>query len=68
MTAKQIELEAKVAMLERTVDALSGELHQHRITIEALEVKVRAVIEQLQNKSSDSDLGPHDSPPPHYQQ
>jgi uncharacterized coiled-coil protein SlyX len=66
MTDNRIELEAKIAILERTIDALSGEMHQQAKTIQTLEAKVQTIAEQLKTKMSDSDLGPHNSPPPHY--
>ena len=66
MPSDRIELESKVAMLEHTVDALSGELHEHAKTIQSLQQQVRQLAERLRSKSSEPDMEPHDSPPPHY--
>lgn len=66
MDADRIELETKVTMLEHTVDALSGELHQHAKTIAALQQQLRQVVEQLRPKQAEMEIEPHDTPPPHY--
>lgn len=66
MNADRIELETKVAMLERTVDALSDELHQHAKTIAALQDQLRQVVGQLRPRQGDTEIEPHDTPPPHY--
>lgn len=64
--ADRIELESKLAMLERTVDALSGELHEQQKSIAALQETVRVLAQELKKKAVGEDLEPHDTPPPHY--
>ncbi|MFN3241271.1 MAG: SlyX family protein [Planctomycetota bacterium] len=66
MEPDRIELESKIAMLERTVDGLSGELHEQRKQIESLQATVRLLLDQLKKKSDDDDLEPHDTRPPHW--
>ena len=65
MTTDRVELETKIAQLERTVDALSGELHQHQRQLEALEANVKLLVEQLKKRADGGDLEPHDTRPPH---
>ncbi|MCK5943273.1 MAG: SlyX family protein [Planctomycetes bacterium] len=66
MDPERIELESKIAVLERTVDALNGELQQHGRQIEALQATVKLLADQLRKKRDDDDLEPHDSKPPHW--
>lgn len=66
MEPQRIELESKIAMLERTVDALSGELQEHRKQIESLLATVQVLTDQLRKKSGGDDLEPHDTKPPHW--
>ncbi|HEX5052635.1 MAG TPA: SlyX family protein [Planctomycetota bacterium] len=66
MSTDRIDIETKVAMLEHTVDALSGELHQHAQAIALLQEQLRSLVQHLRPKHAEPDLGPHDSPPPHY--
>ncbi|MEM7203954.1 MAG: SlyX family protein [Planctomycetota bacterium] len=65
MNTDRIDLEAKVAFLERTVEALSEALHQQGSLLDAMERRV-ARLEKRAEARSDPDVGPHDSPPPHY--
>lgn len=62
----RIELESKLAMLERTVDALSGEMHEQGKRIAALQENVRVLAQELKKKSSGDEIEPHDTRPPHY--
>ncbi|MGC6486395.1 MAG: SlyX family protein [Planctomycetota bacterium] len=66
MTQDRVELETKIAQLERTVDALSGEVHQQQRQLEALQATVRLLAEQLKKRADGDDLEPHDTPPPHW--
>jgi len=66
MQPDRIELESKIAMLERTVDALSGELHEQRKQIESLTATVKLLADQLKKKHDGDDLEPHDTKPPHW--
>lgn len=65
MDEHRIDLEAKLAFLERTVDALSTSMHEQAKTIDRLE---RRLVRLEQRNASDVGPGvePHDSPPPHY--
>jgi len=70
MPDRLVELESKIAMLEHTVDALSGELAEHQRTIDRLRRDVDALV-QLLKKGRPADGGedgiePHDTPPPHW--
>ena len=62
----RVELESKIALLERTVDALSGELHEQRQQLERLQATVRLLADQLKKKQDGDDLEPHDTKPPHW--
>jgi len=66
MTSDRVDLESKIAQVERTVDALSGELHQQQRQIEALQASVKLLVEQLKKRADGDDLEPHDTPPPHW--
>ncbi|MBL8755158.1 MAG: SlyX family protein [Planctomycetes bacterium] len=71
MPDRLVELESKVAMLEHTVDALSGELAAHQRTIDRLQANVAALVQQLKRQRGEAaDAGepiePHDTPPPHW--
>lgn len=66
MNDDRVELESKIAVLERTVEALSGELHLHAQRIQSLENTVKVLAEQVVRNKSGDDLEPHDTEPPHY--
>lgn len=66
MSPSRIDLEAKVAFLERTVDALHEALHEHTKTLASLEQRLSRFERREQTRGSEPELGPHDSPPPHY--
>lgn len=66
MEPDRIELESKIAQLERTVDALSGELHEQQQQLERLQATVKLLADQLKKKNDDDDLEPHDTRPPHW--
>ena len=67
MNTDRIDLEAKVAFLERTLDALSEELHEQGQTLDALTQRLsRLEARAAASKGSDHEVGPHDAPPPHY--
>lgn len=65
MSNDRVELESKIALLERTVEALSGELHIHAKRIESLQESVKLLAEQVTRKP-DGEIEPHNTKPPHY--
>ena len=66
MNTDRIDLEAKVAFLERTLDTLSEELHEQGQTLDALTQRLSRLEARAASKGSDHEVGPHDAPPPHY--
>lgn len=60
----RIDLESKLAFLERTVEELSAVVNEEALARQALETRL-ARLEQSQ-KGDGLDVGPHDDPPPHY--
>jgi uncharacterized coiled-coil protein SlyX len=66
MTDPRVELESKVAMLEHTVDALSGELAAQQKQIEMLQASLEALIQQHKRARNVEPIEPHDSRPPHW--
>ncbi len=69
MPDRLVELESKVAMLEHTVDALSGELAAHRCTLDQVREQVAALLlHWKKNRGGDGSepIEPHDTPPPHW--
>ena len=63
----RVELESKIAMLERTVDALSGELAEQGRRIESLQASVATLVEQFKRqRAGDDSIEPHDTRPPHW--
>ena len=66
MSSSRIDLEAKVAFLERTVDALNEALRDHDKVLDSLEQRLARFEKREQARGSEPELGPHDAPPPHY--
>lgn len=67
MSDSRIELESKLAILEHTVDALSGELAEHQRRIDMLQTNFEALVLQVNRMRSGGDaIEPHDTPPPHW--
>ncbi|MFK7743178.1 MAG: SlyX family protein [Planctomycetota bacterium] len=67
MATDRVELESKIAMLERTVDALSGELAQQHKRMDAMQANLSVLVEQFKRlRSGDDQIEPHDSKPPHW--
>lgn len=66
MPDSRVDLESKVAMLERTVDALSDELAAQQRVLEALQTQVELLREHLKRPPGDDSIEPHDSRPPHW--
>jgi uncharacterized coiled-coil protein SlyX len=67
--ADRIELEIKLAMLEHTVDALSGELAAHHRRLEQLQAGLEALVQQLKRQRAGEQgdpIEPHDTRPPHW--
>lgn len=61
-----VELESKIAVLERTVDVLSGELAAHQRTIDRMRRDVEALVTHLKKARGEDAIEPHDTPPPHW--
>jgi len=53
-------------MLERTVEALSGEMHEQTRLIQALTDHVKTLSEAVARNKSGDDIEPHNTKPPHY--
>jgi len=67
MSDDRVELESKIALLERTVESLSGELHVHAQRIESLQQSVKLLAEQMtRGKGDGGEIEPHNTKPPHY--
>lgn len=67
MTDDRVELESKIAMLERTVESLSGEMHEQGRLIQALTDHVKSLSEAVARlKQGDDDIEPHNTKPPHW--
>jgi uncharacterized coiled-coil protein SlyX len=66
MSHDRVELESKFAMLERTVEALSGEMHDQGRLIQALTDHVKALSETVSRSKSGDEIEPHNTKPPHY--
>ena len=66
MSLSRIDLEAKVAFLERTVDALHEALHELTKTLDSAERRIARLERREQNRGSEPEVGPHDAAPPHY--
>jgi uncharacterized coiled-coil protein SlyX len=62
-----IELESKLAYLERTVEVLADELQAQQSETRLLRTKLAAMQEQLTSLKRDSGVSDlPDQPPPHY--
>lgn len=66
MSDSRVELESKLAMLEHTVDALSGELAAQQKRIDVLQAHFELMVQQLRRPRSDDSIEPHDTRPPHW--
>lgn len=66
MPDSRIALESKVAMLERTVDALSEELAAQQRRLDLLQTTFEAVVQQMKRPPADGSIEPHDTRPPHW--
>jgi uncharacterized coiled-coil protein SlyX len=66
MTDDRVALESKIAVLERTVEALSGELHEHGKRIQAILEHVKQLSEAVSRGKGGDEIEPHDTKPPHY--
>lgn len=66
MHGRIVELESKIAVLEHTVDALSGELAAHQRTIDRLRADVESMLLHLRRSRTAEPMEPHDTPPPHW--
>jgi uncharacterized coiled-coil protein SlyX len=66
MSDARVDLESKIEVLERTVEALSGELHLHTQKIEQLQDALKLLAEQVARGKSGDGFEPHDTKPPHY--
>ena len=66
MSNDRVELESKITQLERTVEALSGELLHQQRALDSLQAAMRLLAEQLKRRPDGDDMEPHDSKPPHW--
>ena len=67
MSDSRIELESKLAMLEHTVDVLSGELAAQQNRIDILQANFESLAQQLKGQRSGGDsIEPPDTRPPHW--
>ena len=62
----RIELESKVAMLEHTVDVLSGELAAHQLRLDRMQATIETLAQQLKRLRGSDPIEPNDSRPPHW--
>ena len=65
MSQDRIEVESKVTFLERTVEALSTTIHEQAQQLDAIELRLKKLEKKLDGDDG-PEIGPHDSPPPHY--
>ena len=66
MSDDRVELESKISVLERTVEALSAELHVQGQMIQALTEHVKTLSETVANGKPSDEIEPHNTKPPHY--
>ncbi len=67
MSDSSIELQSKVAILEHTVDVLSGEVAAQLRRIDALQENLDALVLQVHRLRTGGDaIEPHDTRPPHW--
>ena len=66
MADSRIELESKVAMLEHTVDVLSGELAAHQLRLDRMQATIETMAQQLKRLRGSEVVEPHDTRPPHW--
>lgn len=66
MTDHHIELESKLAMLERTVEMLSGELIAQQRRLDVLQARLDAMVAQQKQQRAAEPMEPHDTRPPHW--
>lgn len=65
MNSERLELEAKVTFLERAVDAMQAAMVDQTRQLMRLEQRLEQLEAKVAGKEQ-PDVGPHDSPPPHY--
>ncbi len=66
MSDDRVDLESKISVLERTVEALSAELHLQGQMIQALTEHVKTLSETVANGKPGDEIEPHNTKPPHY--
>ena len=66
MLDPRVELESKLAMLEHTVDALSGELAAQQRRLDRLQASFDALLQPVKRPRADDTIEPHDTRPPHW--
>ena len=65
MSTDRAELEAKVTFLERTLDVFQEAMLEQGRVMSALEQRLERLERRIAEKG-EPDIGPHESPPPHY--
>ena len=65
MDPERVELEAKVAFLEHTLEKLNDAFVDQGRVVLALESRIDRLEQRIEEKGG-TDVGPHDSRPPHY--
>lgn len=60
----RVDLESKLAFLERTVEELSNVVHEEALARTRLEDRLARLEQSL--RSDGQDVGPQHDPPPHY--
>ncbi|MBT8139271.1 MAG: SlyX family protein [Gammaproteobacteria bacterium] len=66
MNSEHIELESKIAFLEKSVAELSDALYQQHQQIETLREQVDKFGDQFKSLNANSDIDPAFEKPPHY--
>lgn len=66
MTTDQIELETKIAFLEKTVAELGDTLYQQHKQLDVMQKKIDETTAQLKSFAEQTGIDPAFEKPPHY--